>query len=100
MELGFLHLVLGDELNARRRTFEALELDGQIHASPGAPKKQLDFLAELRRELEARPKLELLPRTGEEPYDEEKTDWGWKTIGKIDAKDTIVSTTCKMQRPS
>jgi branched-chain amino acid transport system substrate-binding protein len=34
------------------------------------------------------------------PFDEENTGWGWKLIGKVDAKDTIVPTTCKMNRPS
>ena len=40
------------------------------------------------------------PKTPDVKYDEEKTGWGWKTIGKIDAKDTLVPTTCKMDRPS
>jgi branched-chain amino acid transport system substrate-binding protein len=39
-------------------------------------------------------------KTADVKYDEEKTGWGWKTIGKIDAKDTVVPTTCKMDRPS
>jgi branched-chain amino acid transport system substrate-binding protein len=34
------------------------------------------------------------------PFDEENTGWAWKLIGKVDAKDTIVPTTCKMNRPS
>ena len=33
-------------------------------------------------------------------FDEEKTGWGWKTVGKVDAKDTVLPTTCKMDRPS
>jgi branched-chain amino acid transport system substrate-binding protein len=33
-------------------------------------------------------------------FDEEHTGWGWKTVGKVDTGDTIVPTTCKMQRPS
>ena len=40
------------------------------------------------------------PMTADVKYDEEKTGWGWKTIGKIDAKDTVVPTTCTMDRPS
>ena len=28
------------------------------------------------------------------------TGWGWKLVGKVDAKDTILPTTCKMDRPS
>jgi branched-chain amino acid transport system substrate-binding protein len=38
--------------------------------------------------------------SGDMPFDEEGTGWGWKLIGKIDAKDTVVPTTCKMNRPS
>ena len=34
-----------------------------------------------------------------EPFDEEKTDWGWRTIARLDAKDTNLPTTCKMARP-
>ncbi|MFO1329714.1 MAG: branched-chain amino acid ABC transporter substrate-binding protein [Rubrivivax sp.] len=33
-------------------------------------------------------------------HDEEKTGWGWKTIGVIKAQDTVIPTTCKMQVPS
>jgi branched-chain amino acid transport system substrate-binding protein len=40
------------------------------------------------------------PKTADVKYEEENTGWGWKTIGKIDAKDTVVPTTCKMDRPS
>ncbi len=35
-----------------------------------------------------------------EPFDEEKTGWGWKTIGLIKAQDTVIPTTCKMNVPS
>jgi len=35
-----------------------------------------------------------------QPFDEENTGWGWKTTGKIDTQDTIIPTTCKMNRPS
>jgi len=35
-----------------------------------------------------------------EPFDEEKTGWGWKTVAKIDADQTVVPTTCKMERPN
>ena len=31
-----------------------------------------------------------------EPFDEEKTGWGWRTIARLDAKDTVLPTTCKM----
>jgi branched-chain amino acid transport system substrate-binding protein len=35
-----------------------------------------------------------------EPFDEEKTGWGWRTIARLDAKDTVLPTSCKMNRPS
>jgi branched-chain amino acid transport system substrate-binding protein len=35
-----------------------------------------------------------------EPFDEEKTGWGWRTIAKLEAKDTVLPTTCKMTRPN
>jgi branched-chain amino acid transport system substrate-binding protein len=35
-----------------------------------------------------------------QPFDEENTGWGWKMTGKIDTQDTIVPTSCKMNRPS
>jgi branched-chain amino acid transport system substrate-binding protein len=40
------------------------------------------------------------PLTAKEPFDEEKTGWGWKVLGKVDTQNTVVPTTCKMQRPS
>jgi branched-chain amino acid transport system substrate-binding protein len=36
----------------------------------------------------------------DQPFDEENTGWGWKTTGKIDTQDTILPTSCKMNRPS
>ena len=33
-------------------------------------------------------------------HDEEKTGWGWKTVGLIKAQDTVIPTTCKMTVPS
>jgi branched-chain amino acid transport system substrate-binding protein len=38
-------------------------------------------------------------RSGDEPFDEEKTGWGWRMIAKIDTQNTNVPTTCKMERP-
>ena len=38
-------------------------------------------------------------RTEKEPFDEEKTGWGWKIVAKIDTPQTILPTTCKMDRP-
>jgi branched-chain amino acid transport system substrate-binding protein len=33
-------------------------------------------------------------------FDEEHTGWGWHVKGKIAAQDTVLPTTCKMERPS
>ncbi len=38
-------------------------------------------------------------RTAAEPFDEEGTGWGWRQIAALDAKDTVIPTTCKMERP-
>jgi branched-chain amino acid transport system substrate-binding protein len=38
-------------------------------------------------------------RTEKEPFDEEKTGWGWKVAAKIDTQQTMLPTTCKMERP-
>lgn len=38
-------------------------------------------------------------RSGDEPFDEEKTGWGWRMVAKIDTQNTNVPTTCKMERP-
>jgi branched-chain amino acid transport system substrate-binding protein len=35
-----------------------------------------------------------------EPFDEEKTGWGWRVVAKVDTPDTILPTVCKMKRPS
>lgn len=35
-----------------------------------------------------------------EPFDEEKTGWVWKTVARIDMPKTLLPTTCKMQRPN
>jgi branched-chain amino acid transport system substrate-binding protein len=34
-----------------------------------------------------------------EPFDEEGTGWGWRVAARIEAKDTVLPTSCKMQRP-
>jgi branched-chain amino acid transport system substrate-binding protein len=39
-------------------------------------------------------------RAGDEPFDEEGTGWGWRVAAKLDAKDTVLPTTCKMERPA
>jgi branched-chain amino acid transport system substrate-binding protein len=38
-------------------------------------------------------------RTEKEAFDEEKTGWGWKMVAKIEADQTVLPTTCKMDRP-
>src|SRR5262245_36260873 len=35
-----------------------------------------------------------------EHADEEKPGWGWRTIARLDSKDTVLPTSCKMNRPS
>jgi branched-chain amino acid transport system substrate-binding protein len=35
-----------------------------------------------------------------ETFDEEGTGWGWRTVAKLDAKDTVLPTTCTMSRPA
>jgi branched-chain amino acid transport system substrate-binding protein len=38
-------------------------------------------------------------RSEKEPFDEEKTGWGWKLVATIDTPATELPTTCKMERP-
>jgi branched-chain amino acid transport system substrate-binding protein len=38
-------------------------------------------------------------RSEKEPFDEEKTGWGWKLVAKIDTAATELPTTCRMERP-
>jgi len=40
------------------------------------------------------------PLGKDQPFDEENTGWGWKMTGKINTQDTILPTSCKMNRPS
>ena len=39
------------------------------------------------------------PQDAGAKFDEEGTGWGWKLVGAVKAKDTILPTTCKMGRP-
>src|SRR3984893_2172897 len=39
-------------------------------------------------------------RTEKEPFDEEKTGWGWKLVSKIDTPAAVITPTCKMKRPN
>ena len=38
-------------------------------------------------------------RNDKEPFDEEHTGWGWREVAKIDTPQTMLPTTCKMERP-
>jgi branched-chain amino acid transport system substrate-binding protein len=40
------------------------------------------------------------PISKDQPFEEENTGWGWTQKGKIDTQDTLVPTTCTMNRPS
>ena len=37
--------------------------------------------------------------TANEPFDEEKTGWGWHLVSTIDTPQTMLPTTCQMKRP-
>jgi branched-chain amino acid transport system substrate-binding protein len=39
-------------------------------------------------------------RNASEPFDEEKTGWGWRQAAKIESEQTTLPTTCKMERPN
>lgn len=67
LELGFIHLVLGDEKTAEDRAFQALELDSSLELPSSAPARQLDFLARLRKDYQTRPRLKVEPRQGDDP---------------------------------
>jgi tetratricopeptide (TPR) repeat protein len=67
LELGFIHLVLGDQLNAESRAIEALELDPKLTVPSTAPTKQLDFVTRMRKLYQARARLELQQRNDADP---------------------------------
>jgi hypothetical protein len=62
IELGFIHLVLGDSTNAEARALEAFELDPMFSLGSGAPTKQLDFVKGVRALFMSRARLELEER--------------------------------------
>jgi len=39
-------------------------------------------------------------RGDKEPFDEEKTGWGWRIVTRLETAGTMLPTTCKMDRPS
>ncbi len=66
LELGFIHLVLGDEANAEARAIQALELDAELPAPKAAPKKQKEFLEAMRRQFNARARLQVDQRRSDD----------------------------------
>jgi branched-chain amino acid transport system substrate-binding protein len=40
------------------------------------------------------------PLNATEKFDEESTGWGWTNITRVEAADTVLPTTCKMNKPS
>ncbi len=67
LELGFIHLVLGDQANAESRAIEALELDPKLSLPSNAPTKLVDFVIKMRRRYQARARLELQQRDDADP---------------------------------
>lgn len=69
LELGFLHLILGDEVNAQRRALEAIELDAKVKVPASASQKEQDFVARVRRLVSERTDIELLVKQSDDPPD-------------------------------
>ena len=67
LELGFTHLVLGDQRNAERRAIEAFELDPKLSVPSTAPTKLVDFVQKMRKLYAARARLELQQRDDADP---------------------------------
>ena len=61
-ELGFLHLVLGDEATAELRAASALELDPGLDLPRSAGARQLDFLNKARKDFLTRARVRVEPR--------------------------------------
>jgi tetratricopeptide (TPR) repeat protein len=61
-ELGFIHLVLGDEANADIRAASALELDPGLELPASAAARQIDFLNKARKDFITRARLRVEPR--------------------------------------
>lgn len=66
-ELGFIHLVLGDQPNAESRALEALELEPKLALPSDAATKQVDFMVKMRKLYLARARLELQQRDDADP---------------------------------
>lgn len=67
LELGFIHLVLGDEANAHARGEQALELDPKLSLPASAPARQREFLASLLAAARTRAKLTTEAARGDDP---------------------------------
>lgn len=61
-ELGFIHLVLGDDANADSRAMSALELDPALELPDSAPARQADFLNKARKDFLTRARIRIEPR--------------------------------------
>ncbi|MBS1149628.1 MAG: hypothetical protein H6Q89_1326 [Myxococcaceae bacterium] len=62
LELGFIHLVLGDEANADIRAASALELDPGLELPASSAARQVDFLNKARKDFITRARLRVEPR--------------------------------------
>jgi hypothetical protein len=62
LELGFIHLVLGDEATATARAAQALETEPGLELPSSAPARQVDFLARARREFLGRARVQVEAR--------------------------------------
>jgi hypothetical protein len=58
-ELGFVHVVLGDDANADARALEALTLNPTLSVAANAPPRQLAFLKKSKEAFAARPQMTL-----------------------------------------
>src|SRR5687767_3357322 len=69
LELGFLHLILGDEPNAQRRALEALELDAAVKVPSSASQKEQEFVEKIRRIVADRTRIDVLSKQPEDGPD-------------------------------
>lgn len=67
VELGFIHLVLGDEATASARALEALALDESPALLPGAPAREVDWLKAQQQEFSRRARVKVDPRRDDDP---------------------------------
>ncbi len=65
-ELGFIHLVLGDDATAEERVQEALSLEPKLSPPAGAAQKQVELLARVKKQLSSRARLEVVERQGDD----------------------------------